>query len=176
MLKLSFNGVFFVDNAIRIDGKLCRCDNHISETCQYYALFCGICPNDNYKEKMLNEFGPFRKENAYTNIGKSNMFIGNYLRLFWLCNLGKGDKVLDESVEYFYSMSKKTGTLWEYNSEKVSCNHGFASVIVVIFSRVLFGYNGVNNKTPIFVNSLVNKYTGQEITFNYNGNIIKKKT
>ena len=35
-------------------------------------------------------------------VGKSNVFIGNYLRLFWLHERKEYDMVLSESVEYFY--------------------------------------------------------------------------
>ena len=65
----------------------------------------------------------------------SNVFIGNYLRLFWLYEQKEYDMVLSESVEYFYEMSKKTGTLWEHDQAKASCNHGFASVIATLLLR-----------------------------------------
>ena len=42
ILEQSFNGTFFVDNAIRKNGKLELTDN-ISEVCQYYAFFLNMC-------------------------------------------------------------------------------------------------------------------------------------
>lgn len=135
--KLSFNGQFFCDNAVRIDGKLTRCDNHISETCQYYALFTGIQTDAAFKKKMIDEFGPFREPSVYSEIGKSNMFIGNYLRYFWLCDMGEYDRVIKESVDYFYKMASITGTLWEHDRTCASCNHGFASSAAVILNRCL---------------------------------------
>lgn len=152
ILKLSFDGNFFADNAIRSDGKLVRCDTHVSETCQYYALFFGFDCGRDYSEKIKNEFGPLRKD-AYPNVGKSNMFIGNYLRFFWLCDIGEYDRVLTEMTEYFYSMASKTGTLWEHDSPKASCNHGFASVAAVLILRCTSGYITTKNGQPVFENA-----------------------
>jgi alpha-L-rhamnosidase len=137
--SLSFNGEFFVDNAVRKWGKLVNCKNHVSETCQYYALFTGIECDNTFKNKIVNDFGP-KRTNKFPKIGRSNMFIGNYLRLFWLCNIGEYDRVISESVDYFYEMAKTTGTLWEHNKPHASCNHGFASVIAVILLEVLRTY------------------------------------
>ena len=167
IVELSFDGNFFADNAIREDGKIIRCDNHLTETCQYYALFTGLCPNKDYAEKIVNDFGPFRIDNNI-DIAKSNMFIGNYLRLFWLCDIGEYNRVLDESVEYFRLMADKTGTLWEHDSPKASCCHGFASVIAVIMSRCICGYVGVKNHQPLIDNrhKISDKYK-LKINFNY---------
>ena len=85
---------------------------------------------------IKENFGPKRKA-GFDYVGKSNVFIGNYLRLFWLYEQKEYDMVLSESVEYFYEMSKKTGTLWEHDQAKASCNHGFASVIAVLLLRAL---------------------------------------
>ncbi len=142
IMELSFDGEFFADNAVRENGKIVRCDDHLSETCQYYALFTGLPLSKEYERKVITEFGPFRKE-GYPEVGKSNTFIGNYLRLFWLCENGEYDRVLDESVEYFTFMAEKTGTLWEHDSPKASCCHGFASAIAVIMLKCLCGYDGV---------------------------------
>lgn len=144
VIKYSFNGTFFVDNGEYTDGKIIPYENHISETCQYYALFFHIYDDEKYANFIMENFGPNRKE-GFENIGKSNVFIGNYLRLLWLCDIKENERVLNESIEYFYKMSKETKTLWEHDSPHASCNHGFASVIAVILLRVLIGYKGVKN-------------------------------
>ncbi|MBR3805201.1 MAG: hypothetical protein IKJ14_07635 [Clostridia bacterium] len=135
--KLSFNGEFFADNSVRVDGNLVRQDGHISETCQYYALFTGLCPSQAFKEKMITEFGPKRDELTFKEIGRSNVFIGYYLRYLWLLSVNEKKRILDESVDYFYNMASKTGTLWERDTPTASCNHGFASVIAYIYSKCL---------------------------------------
>ena len=71
-----------------------------------------------------------------TKIGKSNMFIGNYLRLFWLLKEKEFERVKEECIDYFYNMSDITGTLWENNKPTASCNHGFASVVAVILNTI----------------------------------------
>ena len=146
----SYDGKFFADNAVRVDGKLTRCDTHVSETCQYYALFTGMIEEKAFKEKMITQFGPLRKEGVYPEIGRSNMFIGNYLRFFWLCDEGEYDRVLDECAEYFSGMAEKTGTLWEKDTDDASCNHGFASVASVVLARCLTGYIVTKDGTPVF--------------------------
>ncbi|MBQ8720462.1 MAG: hypothetical protein IJY65_05455 [Clostridia bacterium] len=131
IFELSYNGEFFADHATRECIGLVRRDDHISETCQYYALFMGIKTDDSFKERMKLEFGPMRTD-KYPKIGRSNMFIGNYLRFFWLSSIGEGERVLSESLEYFSKMAEKTGTLWEHDRPTASCNHGFASVAALL--------------------------------------------
>lgn len=150
IVQLSYDGNFFADNAVRVEGKLVRCDDHVSETCQYYALFMGLKTDENFKRRMMEEFGPLRAENVYPEIGRSNMFIGNYLRFFWLCDEGEYERVMKEMLEYFYAMAQKTGTLWEKDAPTASCNHGFASVAAVLMLRCLVGYKTVKNGAPVF--------------------------
>ena len=90
----------------------------------------------NFKSIMMNEFGPMRN-GEHIEIGRSNMFIGNYLRFLWLCDLGECEKVINECEEYFYAMAEKTGTLWEHDGPTASCNHGFASSVAVILTKCL---------------------------------------
>lgn len=136
VVKYSFNGQFFVDNAEVVGEKITPFADHISETCQYYALFFHIFENESFAAFIKENFGPNRKA-GFEYVGKSNVFIGNYLRLFWLDEQKEYDMVLKEAVEYFYEMSQKTGTLWEHDLAKASCNHGFASVIAVLLLRAL---------------------------------------
>ena len=147
----SFNGEFFCDNAIRENGLLKRCDEHISETCQYYALFMGIECDDDFKKKIAEQFGPLRPKEHRPEIGRSNMFIGNYLRFIWLNSIGEEARVAEECLSYFSDMTSLTGTLWEHDSPRASCNHGFASCIAVILLRALVGYVGTKNGKPEFI-------------------------
>lgn len=156
IFEQSYNGEFFVDNAVRDkDGKLTLTKN-ISETCQYYALNCGIKTDKKFVEKMLSEFGPNRPSIVYPFVGKSNVFIGNYLRLKWLLSIGEYERVDKESIDYFYYMAEKTGTLWEYQGVEASCNHGFTSVICCYIVEFVFGFCGfsVKDKSLIFKNDV----------------------
>ena len=63
--KLSYNGEFFADHAVRQDGKLVQCRD-TSEVCQYYAFFTETATPDSYPslwEKLVTDFGPDRKKN-----------------------------------------------------------------------------------------------------------------
>lgn len=166
IIKLSFNGNFFIDNAKREDGVLKRCESHITETCQYYALFTGICPDEEFKKKIIEKFGPKRSD-EYPEISRSNVFIGNYLRLFWLCNEGLYDRAIDECLDYFYAMADKTGTLWEHDSPKASCNHGFASVVAVILLRCVAGYVTVENGKAVLSDNKSKNYNQVKVIFDY---------
>ena len=174
--ELSYDGEFFADNAVRIDGRLCRCDDHISETCQYYALFSGLKPDDAFAQKMRTEFGPLRKE-GFPEIVRSNVFIGFYLRFFWLCGEKDYERVLNEMLEYFGDMADKTGTLWEHDKPSASCNHGFASVAAVLMLRCVTGYETVKNARPQFKKDFTPpRKSAVKITFSYGGEKIIKTT
>ena len=142
--ELSYNGKFFADNATREGKRLVRRDDHVSETCQYYALWMGLDCDADFTERMIKEFGPKRTD-AYPDVGRSNMFIGNYLRFFWLTDIGEYGRVLDECTDYFAKMAVETGTLWEHDRPTASCNHGFTSVAAVILLRCTVGYRTVKD-------------------------------
>lgn len=130
----SFDGEFFIDNAVLKDGELKLTSNR-SETCQYYAFFTGVATPKSHPElwnRLLTEFGPDRKEKGlWKEIWHSNAFIGNFLRLELLLKEGKYQQLLDECVGYFEYMADRTGTLWENQTDHASCNHGFASYAAV---------------------------------------------
>lgn len=124
--QLSFDGKFYCDNAERRGGKLFVRRDHVSETCQYYALFFGITDDVGFKTKMKEDFSLPQKQNA-GKIAKSAVFIGNFLRIFWLLEEKEFNRALKEIVGYFYDMAVLTGTIWEKYEPTASCNHGFAS-------------------------------------------------
>lgn len=133
ILKQSFNGKFFIDNAIREDGVL-KQTNNITEVCQYYAFFFGIADKDTHKEllnTLINDFGPSRDTVAvWPEVHLANAFIGNFLRLDILMQLGLYEKVLENIIGYFDYMAVRTGTLWENITPNASCNHGFGGYVL----------------------------------------------
>lgn len=132
ILKQSYDGSFFVDNAVRVDKSLILTGER-TEVCQYYAFFFNIATPDSHPklfETLLADFGSDRKENNnYPEIHFANSFIGNYLRLDILSRYGYSKKVLEDIEGYFYSMARRTGTLWELDTPVSSCDHGFTSVV-----------------------------------------------
>ncbi len=134
----AFDGSFFVDNEVRENGEL-RLTGERTETCQYYAFFCGVATPDSHPglwKVMTEEFGPDRsKKGLYPEIYPSNAFIGNYLRLDVLSEYGLKAQCLQEIEGYFLAMAEKTGTLWENMTDCASCNHGFASYAAYLIDK-----------------------------------------
>ncbi len=138
ILAKSYNGEFFVDNAVYCDGKAVS-TGETSETCQYHAFFFDIVtPKSHPKlwEKLTVEFGPEREKlGLYPSVYPSNAFTGNLLRLDTLLKYGMFDMCRKEIVGYYADMADITGTLWENMKSTASCNHGFASYVAVLLSN-----------------------------------------
>jgi alpha-L-rhamnosidase len=126
----SFDGEFFVDNALRKDGKI-EVTRNRSEVCQYFAFFFHVATPETHPqlwETLVGGFGPQRKQTkAFAQVHPANAFIGNVLRLELLSRAGLSQQLLDESLAYQLYMAERTGTLWENDRAHASCNHGFAS-------------------------------------------------
>ena len=141
--RQSFDGTFFIDNAVREGGKLVPQKANRTETCQYYAFFFEVATPELYPELwqvLLTKFGPHRMEQGlYPEIYPSNAFIGTYLRLEILSRYGHVQQLVDESADQYLYMAQRTGTLWENLTARASCNHGFASHVAHVFYRDLLG-------------------------------------
>ena len=138
----AFDGHFFIDNAVRVSGKLQPTTNR-TEVCQYFAFYFDVAKPETHSElwqRLLKDFGPQRKQTkAFPEIGPANAFIGNVLRLELLSRYGVCQQLLDESLAYQLYMADRTGTLWEHDGPSASCDHGFASHggVHVLFRDVL---------------------------------------
>jgi hypothetical protein len=97
-------------------------------------LFFDIKNDNAYINFIKDNFGPLRKE-QYPEVVRSNSFIGNFLRFFWLDRLGENERIKKECISYFYKMARYSGTLWEKDVPNASCNHGFASSIAVLLTK-----------------------------------------
>ena len=139
VLRQSWNGEWFCDNAVRgADGAL-RPSGECTEACQYYAFFFGTATRASHPElwrRLTEDFGPDRKASGrWRNVWPANAFIGNYMRLELLSDAGLHDQVVREIRGYFLKMAERTGTLWEHDSPTASCCHGFASYVAVLLDR-----------------------------------------
>lgn len=147
ILRQAWDGTWFVDNAVRRDGKLEVTKNH-TETCQYYIFFFDVAAPQTHRElwrKLTDEFGPRRMEKKlYPDVPESNSFIGNMLRMELLSRDGRSQQILDESIDYLMYMADRTGTLWENAKPEASCNHGFASHICHTLYRDILGLRRVD--------------------------------
>ena len=134
---------FYCDNAVYGEDGEAHLSEKYTETCQYYAFFCGITTPEEKPElwqRMLHDFGPerivpnkwpeFTPDAKWQEIYPSNAFIGNYLRLELLYLYGEHEKLTQNIKGFFTKMADLTGTLWENDSTTASCNHGFASHVV----------------------------------------------
>ena len=143
----SYDGEFFVDNAIRQDGVL-QVTRNRTEVCQYYAFFFGVASPETHPElwrKLAQEFGPRRAQTGlHSEIYPANAFIGNYLRMELLSRYGLASQIVAESRDYFFKMAETTGTLWEHDLPQASCNHGFASHMAHVFLRDVLGLRSVD--------------------------------
>ena len=123
-----------------------RRTDHISETCQYYAFFCGVADRDGYPDlwvRLKEQFGPRRDPGrTWPEVAPSNAFIGNYLRLILLKEAGEETRVREEAVAYFSKMAERTGTLWEHDRVCGSLDHGFASYLAVLLQENDCGLSG----------------------------------
>ncbi len=131
----SLMDLFFCDNAVYGENGVAVLSGEATETCQYYAFFTGVATPAEDAElwnTMLSDFGPDRDMNGkWKDIGKSNAFIGNYLRLELLASAGKFSELEKNIREFFYGMAERTGTLWEHDDIRASCDHGFASHVLI---------------------------------------------
>jgi alpha-L-rhamnosidase len=140
--KQSFDGRFFVDNAVRREGKLAVTRNR-TEVCQYFAFFFGVASPETHAElwvALRDRFGPDRaKKRLFPEIHAANSFVGNMLRMELLSRYGRNQQILDESIAYLLYMADRTGTLWENVGAYASCDHGFASHVVHTLYRDVLG-------------------------------------
>lgn len=143
----SFDGTWFVDNAVRRGNELGRTTNR-SETCQYYAFFFGTANRERYPDlwrRLVEEFGPSRKQKGlHPEIHPSNAFVGNYLRMELLARDRRIGQVLEETRSFFGYMAERTGTLWENVDASASCNHGFASHVAWLLLRDVAGIQEIH--------------------------------
>lgn len=139
--KMSYINGFFHDQALRNETNVLYVTDSVTETCQYYAFFTGVATCKTHADlldKLVSEFGRKReKTGLYKEIYPSNAFIGYFLRLEILAQNGYISEMLQDIEDYFLPMADTTGTLWEMNSPSASCNHGFASYIMVLLNKYI---------------------------------------
>ncbi|SFT21477.1 family 78 glycoside hydrolase catalytic domain [Paenibacillus sp. BC26] len=152
--EFSFDGEFFIDQAIEnADDEIEMTDNR-TEVCQYYAAFFGIADPEEQREwyaSLVHDFSPSRGADEPTiadisEIHPANAFIGYYLRMELLSQLGASTQLLEEIKAFFGRMAEQTGTLWEHNRTTASCNHGFASHVVRSLYRDALGIESLDLK------------------------------
>lgn len=140
--RQSFDGRFFVDNAVRRDGRLESTTNR-TEVCQYYAFYYGVATPATHPElwrTLVEDFGPQRRQTkSWPEIAPANMLPGFNLRLDLLSQHGYTREFLDDTVALMLPMADLTGTLWENDHTEGSLNHLFAAHIAHLLYRAALG-------------------------------------
>lgn len=138
IMRLSYNGKYFRDHAIRVDGKL-EVQEDASETCQYYAAFFEVigCESTDFYASLYNRFSGY-------GLYESNIFIGYVLRLLILARDDCAEELLAECKDKFYPMAKSTGTIWELFSGPSSKDHGFGSILGKLVVYAVFGIKDID--------------------------------
>ena len=143
VLEQSYNGEFFVDNALLNKRDRAVLTENTTEACQYYAFFCGVATPQSHPElwqRLCVDFHPEkRKAGSYANVHPANVFIGNFLRFELLSRNGLNKQLIEEAIDLYMPMVELTGTIWEFFKPKASCNHGFGSYLTHIFYRDVLG-------------------------------------
>lgn len=172
VLEQSFDGEFFVDNAVRKDGRL-EPTRKRTESCQYYAMLMGNYLDEpsersssltTLRQRLIHDFGPLARRQTpnqyykglaptadmkFPEIYPCNMIVGNMLRLELLSRLGRRAQVARETAKWFLPMAQQTGTLWEHDSNECSCNHGFASNVVHLLYRDVLGVREIDHQNKV---------------------------
>ena len=126
----AFDGEVFVDNAVLDEIGVLRNTRNSSEAGQYYAMLFGDLELADPKYARLVSYLHDSFE-SFDKTGREfvpvNAFIGLYLRIWLLMELGERELLRQNLKDFFGGMVRATGTLWEYKQHKGSYDHGFAS-------------------------------------------------
>ena len=143
--ELSFNGTFFVDQALRDKENQLRLTENISETCQYYAFWTGVADRQSHPDlyrTLLTHFSDRDPAREFPDVHPSNAFIGRLIRMDYFLREGEYETVLKEAKTYYLPMARQTGTLWENLTTVASCNHGFSGYIAYL---LVTAYNALHS-------------------------------
>ncbi len=140
--KQSYAYGFFRDHAVRDEnGNLVLKTEDVTESCQYYAFFTKTATKLTHPElwkTLVDDFGPGRMDKGlHTEVAPANAFMGLYIRLDLLSAENDKETVLSNIEGFFIHMAKATGTLWEDKDGAASCNHGFASHVLVWMDKFM---------------------------------------
>lgn len=153
IIKLSYNGEFFEDNAVRENGVL-TLKRHLTEVCQYYAFDTGIADKETYPElydTLMNVLVPGKpRPKKYADIDRANIVIGLCIRQKLGLRYGDTEQVIKTVKDIYYRMAERTLTLWEHVDERLSCNHGIAAFAAISVVSALTGYMGVKDGVAVF--------------------------
>ncbi len=150
IVKQSYNGQFFVDNAERDEQGVLQRNTEWTETCQYYAFYFNYASKQTHPDLfacVFEEICGYEDVSAkYPKMSRANSFIGLYLRVDYLNRIGEIEKVVRDMKDYFLSQAQDTKSFWEYKTPHASCCHAFASILCEWIFRAYLGFEGFDEK------------------------------
>lgn len=149
VIKQSFNGIYFVDNAIRDEKGVLVLTENISEACQYYAFYFNVASPETFPDlwdKIIKSFGPTKSN---PNVVKAEMLMGIPLRLLLLSRYKLTSQFLNETKAYMGYMAESCRTLWEHTTTIGSLNHGFLSFINDEINKNILGIYKIDKDDKI---------------------------
>jgi alpha-L-rhamnosidase len=143
--RQSFDGEFFVDNAIRRNGKLERTRNR-TEACQTFAFFFKVTDRRKDAElwrRLRDEFGPCRDpKKTYPDIPKLGGFISGPMRLDLLSEAECGPQIFKDVLNP--TVFEQLGPDGQQIGGDYSTWAGFTSVLVHVIHRDILGIRRVD--------------------------------
>jgi hypothetical protein len=137
---------FFVDNAIRRNGKLERTRNR-TEACQHFAFFFKVADHRKDAElwrKLRDEFGPCRDaRKTHPDVPKLGGFISGPMRLDLLSEADCGPQIFKDVLNPKI-FEQLVGGEPQSNSLDYSTWAGFTSVLVHVLYRDILGLRRVD--------------------------------
>lgn len=147
VLRQSWDGEWFVDNAVRVDGVLQPTRNR-TECCQYFAFWLGLATPTSHPQlwqRVLGQLGPARDvRTVLPEIHPANALIGYLVRFELLARHGLAAQLVTEMTAYYARMAARTGTLWEHNDLRASACQGFASHVVTWMIHAVLGIERID--------------------------------
>lgn len=151
ILEQSYDGQFFIDNAVRENGVLRRTGNR-TEVCQYYAFDCDIVTPESHPglwATLRDDFGPKRRLSEHVaarwpEIHLANSLPGYTIRLDLLSRFGESQAMFDDAICSLHHMACLTNTLWEHMDPSNGLCHGFQGQICDLLYRDALGLHRVD--------------------------------
>ncbi len=170
IVKQSYNGKFFVDNATRDEnGKLVR-NTEWTEVCQYYAFWCGYADKERYPDlfnAVYNEiYHSVDLKEKYPEMSPASAFIGLYLRLDYLSRIRESEMVIRDLKKFFMPQAIETKTFWEYRTAVGSCCHAFASLMCEWILRSVIGFEKVDESGVVLQENGIKMHATAKIPYN----------
>ncbi|MEI7768047.1 MAG: hypothetical protein WCJ97_11495 [Phycisphaerae bacterium] len=140
VLAQSYDGRYFVDNAVREGGQLKRTANR-TEACQYYAFWFDIASPQSHPalwEELLTQCSADPTV-LHSGLNQAGALPAQHLRLMLLARHGQTQRLVNELRAAFLPQAELTGTLWEHTHARNSCNHAFASHVIHLLLAHLLG-------------------------------------